>query len=287
MKTVLIILIVIAIGFVSCDNANPELDAATIKSDSLQGLLNDRDETVNEFFETFNEIEENLALIKEKENIITVNTSFEAELSPDTKDKINDDILLIYELLQENKEKLNYLNNKLKNSELKILELNKMIACLTEEISNKDSEINKLREELTILNIIVDDLNASIDTLTLKSHMQDDVIDEQDEALHIAFYAYGTKKELKENGVITNDGGFIGIGAAQKLTEDFNQEYFTKIDIRKTTKISLMCKKAKVLTTHSSGAYVFDGPDGKVDNLIITNYEKFWAASKYLVIIID
>lgn len=288
MRTLSIILIIVSVLFFSCENTtSPEMDAANLKADSLQNLLNERDGTVNEFFEVFNEIEANLAQIKEKENIITVNTTSGSELSPDAKDRINNDILMIYQLLQENKEKLNYLNKQLKNSDLKILELNKMIARLTEEINSKDSEISELREELTILNILVEDLNANIDTLTMMANMQEDVISEQDEEIHTAFYVYGTKKELKAQQVITNEGGFIGVGAVEKLMEDFNKDYFTKIDIRNTNKIPLMCKKAKLVTTHPSDSYVIEGDDDKVDNLKITDYKKFWSTSKYLVIIIE
>ena len=87
---------------------------------------------------------------------------------------------MIYELLQKNKDKIAYLNSKMKQSDLKILELNKMIDRLTKEIESKDSEIAQLREELAVLNILVEDLNASIDTLTLNNKIQDDIINEQD-----------------------------------------------------------------------------------------------------------
>ena len=45
-------------------------------------------------------------------------------------------------------------------------------------------------------------------------------------------------KELKENNVITKEGGIIGLGKTTKLSSDFNKEYFTKINIEKTTSIN-------------------------------------------------
>ena len=48
-----------------------------------------------------------------------------------------------------------------------------------------------------------------------------------------------------------------------------------------------MSKKAKIVTTHPSSSYSFDGPEGQVDNLIITDHAKFWSTSKYLVIVVN
>ncbi|MFH2141792.1 MAG: hypothetical protein ABIJ97_05180 [Bacteroidota bacterium] len=288
MKNIVFVLFILFTILLACESTQePEIDPSQIKADSLQALLDERDQTVNEFFETFNEIEENLATIKEKEKIITVSTSDGSEINASSKDKINEDILLIYDLLTKNKQKIAYLNKKMKESDLQILELNKMIQRLTEEITNKDSEINKLKEELAVLNIIVEEMFANIDTLTMEGKIKDDVISEQDQNLNTAFYVAGTSKELKEKGIITKEGGFVGIGAVQKLMEDFNKDYFTKIDIRQNKKISLMVKKAKIITSHSSSSYYFDGPENKVNYLIITDYEKFWQTSKYLVIIVE
>ncbi len=288
MNNKIITLFTICFALFSCQDAgNIETEAVNHKVDSLQALLDERDNTVNEFFETFNEIENNLAKIKEKENIITVNTTTGTELNSDIKDRINDDIVIIYNLLQENKQKLNNLNDKLKRSNLKITELNKMIERLTDEINNRDAEISKLKEELTILNILVEDLTAGIDTLSLKTRIQEDIIEEQDETINTAFYVFGTKKELKENNVITKEGGFIGIGAVEKLLENFDKDYFTKIDIRKTNRIPLACKKAKIVTTHPADSYKFDENNENINSLIIEDYKKFWSISKYLVIVIE
>ncbi|MFH2095786.1 MAG: hypothetical protein ABIJ16_08780 [Bacteroidota bacterium] len=288
MKRIFYLLVLAPFFFFSCqEGENPELADANTKADSLQSLLNERDQTVNEFFESFNQIEENLAMIKEKENLITVSTSGGSELSPDAKDRINDDILAIYELLQKNKSKIAYLNKKMKESDLQILELNKMIERLTMQIQEKDNEMTKLREELMVLNILVEDLAANIDSLTNENLNQEETINDQDAQLHTAFYVVGTSRELKEQEIITKEGGFVGIGKVEKLMEDFNKDYFTKIDYRNTTKIPLMVKKAKLVTTHPSDSYVFDGPEGKVDNLVITNAEKFWSTSKYAVIVVE
>ena len=70
------------------------------------------------------------------------------------------------------------------------------------------------------------------------------------------------------------------------IQSNFNKEYFTKINIEKTTSINLGAKKIKILTTHPSNSYKLIG-EKPIEKLEITNTKEFWSASKYLVIILD
>jgi hypothetical protein len=109
----------------------------------------------------------------------------------------------------------------------------------------------------------------------------------QTDKMNTAYYCFGTSKELKEKGVLTKEGGFIGIGKSEKLAADFNKDYFTKIDITLMKSVDLKSKKAKLVTTHASDSYKLEGDKTSVDKLVITNAEKFWASSKYLVIVVE
>ena len=105
--------------------------------------------------------------------------------------------------------------------------------------------------------------------------------------LNTAFYAFGTSKELLDKKVITKEGGFIGMGKAEKLRNDFNVDYFTQIDITKIKSLDLKAKRAKLITTHPTGSFSFEMKGKVFDKLIITDSEKFWSASKYLVVLIE
>ncbi len=113
-------------------------------------------------------------------------------------------------------------------------------------------------------------MNVSIDSLSVVYEEQTEVVEKQVKVLNTAYYCYGTFKELKEQGVVTKEGGFIGLGRTEKLTDDFNKKYFTQIDITETTSIDIFSKKVKIVTTHPSGSYKLEGVD-KVDKLLITN----------------
>lgn len=288
MKKILFYLLLVSI-FAGCQNTgnNEEIEKLKAENARLQGEAYSRDSTINDYLLSFNQIQENLAVIREKENIITINTKNGTELQSDARDKINNDIQLINELMEKNKKKIASLRKKVKDADLKISEFEKMIAMLNEQLADKDKEIAGLKEQLLALNFTIDKLNAKVDTLIEESEGKTQVINKQTEELNTGYYVIGTYKELKEHKILSKSGGFIGIGKTEKVQQDFNHEYFTKIDIRKSTEFPLNAKKAELVTPHSSDSYKLETKDKKVVKLTVTNPEKFWKASKYLVIKVD
>ena len=72
------------------------------------------------------------------------------------------------------------------------------------------------------------------------------------------------------------------------MKADFDNSYFKKIDISQVKTLDLFVKKAKIITTHPSDSYqLITGQNGAVEMIEITNPEKFWSASKYLVIEVE
>ena len=259
-------------------NADPATANLQKQNAELQAELQERQAAVDSFVFAFNEIQDNLNTIKEKEKIVA-NASKEGTAKK-MEEQIIEDIQTIYELMEKNRQKVNSLNSKLKKANVKMEELEKMIANLNAQLLAKDGEIAELKARLEKMDI-------EITELTLASAVKDQQIADQTTKMNTAYYAYGTAKELKRQGVITKEGGFIGIGKSEAMMKDFNKNYFTKIDITQTNSIPLAAKKAKLLTTHPSGSFKFEGPEGKVEKLVITNAEDFWSASKYLVVIIE
>ena len=92
---------------------------------------------------------------------------------------------------------------------------------------------------------------------------------------------------MKEQGVISKSGGFIGIGKTAKLSDDFNREYFTKIDISTVNEIELMSKKVKIISNHPSESYKIEGEDDSAEKLLILDSDAFWSSSKYLVMVVE
>lgn len=290
MKKLILALLIIPF-LISCNHQ--KIEKLESQNDSLVQQAGLKDESINEFLMSFNEIQENLDSIKTKEMIISENTSGKTELKKNAKDQINDDISTIYLLLNDTQDKLEELRKKLGKSNYQVQELNKMVNHLTKQLQEKDEEIESLRGELEQMNIKVSDLTRNVTNLKKVNKEQNEVIGDQAEViveknieLSTAYYAIGTKKSLKENNIITSEGGFIGIGKNKKLKSDFNEDFFTRVDTRNTTQISIPGKKAKIVTSHPSESYKIVG-EGDDQILEILDANEFWKSSKHLVVIID
>ncbi len=283
----LLLLPFIALVFFSCNNNDEQIKKLQAQSDSLQAEITNRDKTVDDFFKSFNEIQDDLDKIKEKENILTISTNLTENPSDSQKEQIKSDIEALNQLIQKNKDKINKLQSRLRHSNIKIGELKKTIEKLKKIIDEKNTEIENLNKQIEGLNITIENLNQNVDSLNIENEQKDNVIAEKDTKLNTAYYVFGSTKELKEHGVITKEGGFVGLGKIIKLQQDFNKDYFTKIDINKETKFDLYSKKADIITTHPSGSYKFIKNGKTIESLVITNPKEFWSASKYLVIVVE
>ena len=290
MKKYLVVLFVIPF-MLSCNKQ--KIKQLELKSDSLTQQANLKDESINDFIRSFNEIQENLDSIKRKEMIITEQTELKTELQKKAKDQINEDVNTIYQLLLNTRSKLDDVRKKLGKANFQVQELEKMVNHLTSQLEEKDKEIAELKAELEKMNIQITALTKDVGSLKQLNQEKEGVIKEQEGVindktieLNTAYYAVGTKKELKDNNIITAEGGFIGIGKNKKLKQDFNEDFFTKIDIRQSTQIPIPGKKPKIVTNHPTESYKISG-EGDNTILQITNINAFWKSSKYLVVIVD
>lgn len=270
-----------AVFFVtSCSGggSNEEMENLKKQNAELQKSLDEKDQSVNEFMQSFNEIEENLLAVQQKEKALNSgDVKNSAELGGDAKTRIESEIQSINELMEKNKSQLAELQRKLKKSNFKISEFEKTIERLNSSINEKDAEIVALNEKLIALNYQVEGLNRNVDSLNTDTKAKAEQLVQKDNQLSEVFYAVGTKKELTSNGVLTKEGSFSGGGSGKKL--DFNSSYFTKIDSRNTSEISINAKKAKLLSSHPSASYDLNG-----SRLVIKDAAAFWKASKYCVI---
>jgi chromosome segregation ATPase len=288
MKKLLFIMSVVVLT--SCGQHKKEIARMQAKQDSIAQLDVQKDASILEFMSSMNEIQANLDSIKTIEKIVSVQTRSGSEMKADAKKRIIEEIAEINSLLQKNKELTKSLQGKLRASNLKIAEFEKMIALLNKQMEDKNVEIATLTKELENLHIDVAGLNQQIQTITAESEQtikeKNEAITAQTNVMNTAYYAFGTKKELTEKNVIEKEGGVLGMGKTIKMKKDFNRDFFMKIDIREFNQLALNAKKARVVTFHPAGSFHLTGVK-TVESLVIDKPEEFWKASKYLLIVVE
>ena len=282
----LFIFAICAMAMASCNEAAKKAEAqARAERDSLNQVIAQKDDEINDMMTTLIDIEDGFREITEAQNRVTIAKSGEGT---NTKQRITENFQFIQSMMQQNKDLINKLKQQVRESSIKGDKLKKVIANLTEQMEAKDKQIAELAEQLELKNIHIGELKNTISSLKDdqqalqdENAAQNKTINDQDKQLNSAWFAYGTKDELKKQKIISSDGIF---SKTKILQGNFNKEYFTKIDIRVDKEIKLYSKSAKLLTAHPASSYTLQQDANKQYVLRITDPQAFWATSKYLVV---
>jgi predicted nucleic acid-binding Zn-ribbon protein len=285
MKKYLLIIPVLMLAF-GCHNYKADIDQLKNEKQELSQAATYKDSALTEFMNEFNQVEQNLASIETMQTAIAKN-SRSNELRPRQIDRINDNITAINDLMKENKKKIADLTTRLKKSGAKLSDFEKMVASLKDQLDSKDKQLNEMNERLTAMNTQVEKLNTDVSTLTTQSEEKQKTIEDQTRNINTAYYATGTFKQLKEKKVLAKEGGVLGLGSEKVLKPDFNNSAFTAIDVTQVHDIPLNSKGAEVITNHPAESYTIEIKGDKASDLHILDPDKFWAASKYLVVVVD
>lgn len=278
----------------------PAISPEQIQNDSLRAIITARDNEINDMMGTLNEIQQGFAEINEAENRVTVAKDGEGR---DKTAVIKENIQFIAQRMQENRDLIKKLQEQLRTTGFKGEQMQKAIESLNAQLVEKDKELRALRAELEKKNIHIKELDQTISGLnsdvaalqTDKQNLQTDkqnlqtekqnlqnesnrkteTINTQDKQLNTAWFAFGTKKELKRQNVLVK---------GKVLQGSFNKNYFTKIDIRETRELKLYSKNSKILTSHPTSSYSLTKDASGQYVLRISDPATFWSTSKYLVV---
>jgi len=251
---------------------------------SFTDKIASRDSSIGDWVTTFGDIEKNIAIIKEKEHIISTNLA-NVELSKDKRQQVVEDIRYINTLLEQNKQKIASLNAQLSKSGGTIKGLQKTITELDASVKQSESDISDLKNTLLTKKFEIDQLNTKNTELQDTIVQKVEKINTQTYAMNKAFFACGTYKQLKAKGLLTKEGGFIGLGKTKTLAGSFPDSSFTQIDITVIKSIPLNSKSAKLISEHPANSYQFiRDKDKKIESIEITDPVQFWKISKYAVV---
>jgi len=265
---------------VACKNEKAAPDKLDVsRNDSLQKIIEQKDNEINDMMGIFNDIEEGFRLINEAENRVSLAKDGEGA---NKSQRIRENIKFIQERLAHNRELIEKLRRQLRESSVNGEQLKRTVDNLVKQLEEKDNQLKDLRAQLEAKDIHIEELDMTINTLNndvknLKgeSEQKTQTINTQDKQLNTAWYVFGTKKELKDQNILVK---------GKVLQANFNKNYFTKVDIRVDKEIKLYSKSAKILTMHPSGSYTLSTDSKGQYVLRINNPQLFWSTSKYLVV---
>lgn len=253
------------------------------QKNSFSEIITSRDSSIGEWVNMFGDIENNIAIIKEKEDIIANNST--GELSLTKKQQILEDIKYINVLLEQNKIKIASLKSQLSKSGGTIKGLQNTITGLETSVKQSESNISELKTTLLNKKFEIEQLNTEKSDLQVTIVQKDEKINTQTYEMNKAFFVCGTFKQLKAKGLLTKEGGFIGLGKTKTLTASFPDSSFMQIDITVMKSIPVNSKSARLISEHPANSYQFiQDKDKKIEFIEITDPLEFWKISKYAVV---
>ena len=286
---------VIVLGLFVIINKENKLKDLNTKYSDLNTMYVQKDSLVNDFNNTFDEIEKSLTFVKNKRSQLSIEKE---EGNPSKKEAVVADIKLMNTMLEESSKKIDDLEKKLKQSGININSFKNKIAQLSKSIEEQNASIEQFKvqlqqrdEQIAQMNEKVTDLTSNIqkkdnalvmkdDSLKMKSEM----ITKKDDELNKAYFAMGTYKELRDNGVVKKDGGFLGIGRNEKIRSNLKDSSFTEVDKRSTDVFPIFSKKIEMISQHPDSSYRYIYDNDQIAYLKIENPDEFWKYSKYAVV---
>lgn len=275
------------LGLTSC--GKQEREKLKAQADSLEYKLQERDSAFNNIMNVMAEVETQIDDIKKQENMVVTNSS--GDFSPKEKNAMVDDLKRINVLIDDANTKIASLSGQLENSNFELNAFKKRVQNMKSDLQNRETAIAKLQEEIEMKDTQIAELNTEVTSLVTRVQLQTETIEvqnqelvERENDLNTAYFAVDTEKKLRDEGLVTKEGGFLWIGRTTELQADVAQAKFTEVDIQNTKKFYVDSDKMEIVTEHPSDSYKLVNEEGKVKYLEVTDPAKFWKISKYLVI---
>lgn len=283
------------VGLASCSSGEKEkvIQEQSASIEQLEAEMASRDSSFNEVLNMLNRVEDQVATIVEKENLVA--NAQEGD-NGDNRDRLLRELALIDDLVEQSNKTIKELNGKLQNSDLRLTGFQKRINQLTADLEERSGTIADLRTEIMQKDEQIEMIAGRYDSLQIEAATQVRIINERDQEIELLTsvtddlntvrYAIGSFKDLKERGLVSKEGGFLWFGRTIDLNESANADEFIETDIREFEKLPIEASKVELVTEHPADSYVIiqDENEENIKYLEITDPKKFWQVSKYLVI---
>ncbi|MBR5254667.1 MAG: hypothetical protein IKV46_06495 [Bacteroidales bacterium] len=286
MKKALFIIGLSAIFMAGCQNGALQEREKQLQ-DSFASVMSAKNAELEAFFQQLNEIETSLNEITATYSDVVADANATGETSQVVVAGIKAKISKLGDILAEDKAKLKSLNSQIYRVNKQNSELKNFVASLESRIAEQEAQIQTLTKEIEKKNATIKSLEKDVAGLKEADKKKSKQLAEIQDEQNTAYFAIGTKKELRAKNIVDRRGGFIGLGKSTVLANNSDFAAFTKIDTRNTQEIPLTGKRIKIVTPHPETSYSLEGDPKRPTSIRIINPDLFWKASKCLVIMVD
>lgn len=195
----------------------------------------------------------------------------------------------VREILARHRARIDTLEVQMRNGNANVKKLRTIITALRQQLDAKDRELAQLKTALEGNKKDIVSLKEQIAQMSDEQLEQEQLIQEQEKTIaeqkrgmNIGYVKIGTKKELKDLGLLS--GGFL-----KKTKVDYSQidvSLFEELDLNTNQTIALP-KKYKIMTSVPEDSYKISSDGAGGHTLTISDPKKFWSVSKFLIIQID
>ena len=291
-RTLFLSLIILSTFFSSCDQPSETTDLRQ-KNDSLKASLFKNDSIVQNLVKTLLKIDSNTRAIRTKKLTVQQQIS-KKSLKESEKDSVLLYMSQIDQLTEINRNLADQMAKNLADSNQKINGVDQLVYNIQEKNELKLGEVNELKGKLTTINkdfrelfeeyVYTEAIKMELNERNLSLEENNSLLIKQ---LNTAWYAIGTKSELKEKGLIAQKGVLNEMFDVKNLNQNLDKNLFTQIDIRDFNELKINAKKAKLISPHPPKSYSFIKQKKTVEKLVIDDLNQFWDVSKYLLIEIE
>ncbi|MFA7056524.1 MAG: hypothetical protein WC155_03055 [Candidatus Cloacimonadales bacterium] len=160
------------------------------------------------------------------------------------------------------------------------------INALKKDLNSTDAK-DKIQEQIDRLQAEIDRTDVMISNLEQSIAKSQDLIDSQRKELNTIYYVIGSKKELREMGVTSKEGGVLWglLGATETVRNDFSQEKFTPKNLAENDEIEINSYIDRIVihTKQLKSTYELVEVSRGITVLKIKDHEQF-RKDKHLVI---
>jgi len=284
-------LLLLVIGVAGCESSATkqklaQLEAVSAEKDSLLAMVSDNARLMSDIGAT-------LAKVRDVKKPIKAVASPESPLaaSVDQRDSLKNKVTDVVDRLKQ-------AETRLAASAKRIATLGGMSDSLKGQMALMEQSMTDLRTSLETQRVTISQLTEEANglrerntELTERTVALIDTVTRMDTERNTVYYVVGTKEDLKNRGVVVEEGTKFLVFGAKRVApaRDLSPSQFTAIDRRAVSEIPLPNpdRAYKIVSRQNLAAVGTEMKNNEVRgaNLKITEPERFWGPSRYLIII--